>query len=120
MVRSSPQNRSTLSEERGARSERRRRFVILDPRWPLAVLGLLLVILGGCSNTCFVRECDYEEFSRRLNIPKELETHPEAAIAQVDASGPEPTTVLDPDRPPRYITLQEAIAIALEQGMIGS
>ncbi len=89
--------------------------------FPFLLLPLaLFLFLAGCSNTCFVRECDYEEFHRRLNIPAELETHPENVIAQVDASGPEPTTVLDPERPPRFITLQEAIAIALEQGTIGS
>jgi outer membrane protein TolC len=54
-------------------------------------------------------------------LPAGLEERPHEAITPsvVQRIGNGPATVLDPDRPPRYITLKECIALALEQGNSG-
>src|SRR5262249_5407655 len=92
-------------------------------RWTARVLGGLLALtaLGGCKQQLFLDPQDYTDERRPTNLPKHLETNPSEAITPggVDAVR-EPATVLDPERPPRYMTLRECNALALEQGNIGS
>src|SRR5947209_17224044 len=47
-------------------------------------------------------------------------TNEESAMTPNPNMTPAPATVINPDRPPRYMTLQEAMAIALENGSVSS
>ncbi|MCI0456618.1 MAG: TolC family protein [Gemmataceae bacterium] len=84
-----------------------------------AVLGLgLMLLICGCSQTYFLSKTDYDEFHRRLDLPRNLEYDP-SVDAPPPADSREPATVKDPEREPRYLSLQEAIAIALQNGTVG-
>jgi outer membrane protein TolC len=90
----------------------------------LVLRGLVAVALAGlvgCKQQLFLEPGDYVH-AVTANLPPNLETNPHAAITPpvVDKHGPDPATVLDPTRPPRFVSLKECIAVALEQGNIGS
>ncbi|MBX7103237.1 MAG: TolC family protein [Gemmataceae bacterium] len=74
----------------------------------------------GCTRTVYLSETDANHYAKALGTPLNLETNPHATIVPEARNTPAPTTVTDPDRPIRYMSLAEAIAIALEQGNIGS
>jgi outer membrane protein TolC len=93
-------------------------------RWTshVGLVGLVLVLLalGGCKQQCFVTECDFEHYKNLM--PPCLEA--DAGASHMIPASPAavcgaPATVLDPDRPPRYISLAECIAMSLERGTIG-
>ena len=95
-------------------------------RWKQRLLGVTLTVSGliGCKQQLFISEPElnyYRSMGMKIGAPADLDTdvsvttHPGAWSAR-----PTPPTVNDPDRPPRYITLQEAIAIGLERGNTGS
>src|SRR5438874_2022517 len=93
--------------------------------WKLAVVGLTLAVSGlmGCKQQLFIHEADYEHYrtlANRLGAPGDLADDPAAALIPSKWNPPPPPTVDSPDRPIRYLSLPEAIAIALEQGNIGS
>lgn len=90
-------------------------------RWKAGLVGLFLMsaIGVGCKQQCFMNECDYRHY-HDIGLPPNLECKPPQCLPPLAGNVPAPTTVLDPDRPPRYISLAEAIAIALEQGEIGA
>ncbi|MBN9523361.1 TolC family protein, partial [bacterium] len=95
-------------------------------RWAALVLRLcVLAGLGGvvgCKQQLFLDPADYTA-AVTANLPPHLESNPHSAIMPpvVDRlGGIDPAHVLDPTRPARYITLRECIALALEQGNIGS
>jgi outer membrane protein TolC len=88
-------------------------------RWNPAAGLLVLFVICGCSQPCFLTEKDYNQYCLLNGLPRDLEST--SAVAATPPLPPDiPGTVEDPERPPRYISLQEAIAIALQQGMIGS
>src|SRR6187431_234306 len=77
--------------------------------------------LTGCRQQCFMTEADFEQSKTSVSLtPPGLEYDPHAAITPGPANSPAPMTVNDLNRPIRYISLPECIAIALEQGNIGS
>lgn len=81
-------------------------------------IALLLASIGGCKQNYFMTEADYDHYKNLY--PIQLETDPRASALPVTEPVQKPTTVLDPERKPRFISLAEAMAIALEQGNIGS
>src|SRR5262245_14655120 len=83
------------------------------------LLGLFLVLVCGCAQPCFLCQEDYDRFHNSLGLPRDLETNPAVSNPPVPPSIP-PGRVDNPGDRPRYIALQEAIAIALQQGVIGS
>jgi outer membrane protein TolC len=86
----------------------------------IAWVGLALTAgFVGCARTCYVTECDLQHY-RDLGVPPCLESNPAAAIVPSTSNEPAPATPEHPERPPRYISLAEAIAVALEQGTPGS
>jgi outer membrane protein TolC len=89
-------------------------------RWKIVVAGLVLAFAGttGCKQQCFLMECDYQHY-HQLAIPH-LDTNPTASILPATSEVPTPTTILSPEREIRYLSLKEAIAMALEQGTVGS
>ncbi len=91
-------------------------------RWTTRVLGGLVALaaVGGCKQQLFIEPSDYAH-AVTTSLPPHLETNPHAAIIppSVDRQGAPPATVMDPTRPPRYVTLKECIALSLEQGNTG-
>ncbi len=81
-------------------------------------VALLLVSIGGCKQNYFMTEADFSHYQNLY--PVQMETDPRASALPVTEPVGKPTTVLDPERKPRFISLAEAMAIALEQGNIGS
>src|SRR5438477_7810806 len=90
-------------------------------RWKQVIVGLAVTLacISGCKQQCFLHECDYDHY-HDIGLPKDVECDSSKWIQPVTHNVPAPPTVLDPDRPPRYLSLAEAIAMALEQGRIGS
>jgi outer membrane protein TolC len=92
-------------------------------RWNAGLVATAVVAAGlaGCRQQCFMTEADYH--ATRENpyvLPANLESDPHQAIIPTPGHTPAPTTVIDLNRPARYMSLAEAIAISLEQGNIGS
>jgi outer membrane protein TolC len=90
-------------------------------RWKTVVAGLVvaMVVTAGCKQMCFIHECDYNHY-RDLGLTPQLENNPSATITPSSANVPKPPTIYDPERSPRYLSLAEAIAMALENGDPGS
>ncbi len=82
-------------------------------------LALLWTVPTGCQKQLFVTEPDLFESGLRLGLPDRPETDPTAGVVPFLGPVADPATVTDPERPPRYINLMEAIAIALESGTVG-
>ena len=92
-------------------------------RWCAVVLGMACVgmaLLAGCQKSIFVQEPDLFDAAKRFGLPPQPENDPTLGTTPFLDPVSQPATVIDPDRPPRYLTLREAIAIALESGTIGS
>ncbi|HKB35871.1 MAG TPA: TolC family protein [Gemmataceae bacterium] len=92
-------------------------------RWTtiLSTLALLMATATGCKQQCFLKECDEKHYrdnlaGRFLEFDPEASQKPASVVHNFSGS---PPTVLDPDRPKRYLSLAEAISIALEQGTRG-
>ncbi|HZT82827.1 MAG TPA: TolC family protein [Gemmataceae bacterium] len=89
-------------------------------RWKigLAWLALILALTAGCKQQCFLTEGDLATY-QNLGLPN-LECKPQSICETTGvAYSPRPMTVDDPEAKPRYISLAECIAIALEQGNNG-
>jgi hypothetical protein len=88
-------------------------------RWlaGLAVIALLLGMLAGCQPT-YMTEKMWQD--THACLPRDLEQKHEPLTNPIIPLTAQPATVLDPERPPRYLNLQEAIAIALEDGNVFS
>jgi outer membrane protein TolC len=94
-------------------------------RWTLRVLGLGLAVSGlvGCKQQLFKREADDQHYRNQAlklgSLTPNLESDTSVSVQPGQWQMPTPPTVDNPDRPVRHLTLQEAIAIALEQGTTG-
>jgi len=74
--------------------------------------------LGGCKQQLFVEPGDYKGVTK--DGLERLEERPHDPIApSLIESGLNPSSVLDPSRPAKPMTLKECIALALEQGNVG-
>ncbi len=90
-------------------------------RWKLLVRSLALLLAGvvGCKQTVYVTEEDLTKY-KELGLPANLANDPQAESKPVVQRSAEPPDIFSPDRPIRYISLAEAIAIALETGTVGN
>jgi outer membrane protein TolC len=90
-------------------------------RWKRVAVGLAVTFacISGCKQQCFLMECDYGHY-KDIGLPPSVECDPNSWIKPAAQLVPPPPTVLDPERPPRFISLAEAVAMALENGRIGS
>jgi outer membrane protein TolC len=93
--------------------------------WQAVILaaGALGAVIGlaGCTHSCFTPECDWAHVYRRENIPTSLEFDAaDAVITPLVPAAADPATVTDAERTPHYLSLQEALAMALESGRIGA
>lgn len=89
-------------------------------RWinGVACLAVSLGMAAGCSQKCFLDEKVYRDAHV---LPAGLEDNsPEALVQASTTMIPAPPTVDIPDRPARYLSLQEAVAIGLENGAASS
>jgi outer membrane protein TolC len=90
-------------------------------RWiaKVACLAGLAGALTGCSQQLFVTEADYKHY--RDLMPDCLHSDPQAAYRDLGHSqSPVPVTISNPEkRQPWYLSLQEAIALAVENGTEG-
>src|SRR5262249_48714882 len=81
-------------------------------------LALVLALGSGCQRQVFLQERDLNSATGTLSL--NLEHNPSVGASVISAPVDAPPTVDFPDRPPRYLSLQEAIAIALETGTASS
>jgi outer membrane protein TolC len=89
-------------------------------RWKAWIRGMasLLALTGGCKERVFMTECDLRHYNTlavaNLDVTPDATSHP--VIGAVGA----PPTVVQPEREIRFVSLQECLAIALEQGTTGN
>jgi outer membrane protein TolC len=90
-------------------------------RWKVVVawLALAVLIVAGCKQQCFLNECDYYHY--RDIMPDNINNNcgPGPSVCAPTVNVPVPKTVDDPDRPIRYLSLAEAISLALQNGTVG-
>lgn len=82
-----------------------------------SVLAVVMTV-AGCTSP-LLHEAMWNDALDSTPLPRELEKYADAMMAPVIPAMPNPATVLDPDRPPRYLSIAEAIALALERGTTG-
>ncbi len=89
--------------------------------WKICFAGLALWAVAelGCQRQVFLSDSDFRDAHGRT-IPTNLEYDPSASVIAPRGAVPTPTTVDETQREPRYLSLREAIAIALEIGTVGS
>jgi outer membrane protein TolC len=88
-------------------------------RWKslCGALALMLAVVAGCKQQCFVTEGDLNTV--QTSVFNNLDNNPNQACQPLTHIGHAPPTLDDLDRKVRFISLQECIAIALEQGSTG-
>src|SRR6185369_3937300 len=88
--------------------------------WKLWIMALFLsaLALPGCSQPTCLRDLD--AFYERAGVPPSLQSDPDASRKSTVPDMNPPMTVDDVDREPRYVTLSECIALALEKGTTGT
>src|SRR5262245_29770565 len=79
-------------------------------------LTLVLVLGTGCTKLCFMSKEDLDNAGRLM--PHNLETDTSVGITPITPLTAAPPTVINAERPPQYLTLQQAIALALENGTV--
>jgi outer membrane protein TolC len=86
-------------------------------RWLVGALGLGLVLgmTTGCNRQCFLNKEVFDQANSGLLLPN-LDEPGAYTHAPITAQVPTPPNVSSPDRPARPLSLQEALAIALENG----
>lgn len=89
-------------------------------RWVSKALFLTLLLLWGtgCTRTLFLSKEDLDNVVTG-NIPADLESDTTMTVRPgITGTVATPPTVDHAERPPRHLTLQEAIALALENGTV--
>lgn len=89
----------------------------LTARHFAVALVLLLVGLAGCKQQCFLTERDFRDAHL---MPRAVEEDRNFGADPLTGPIAAPPDVTKPDRPARFLTLQEAIAISLENGNASS
>ncbi|HEY7308369.1 MAG TPA: TolC family protein [Gemmataceae bacterium] len=80
-------------------------------------LTLLLTILAGCKGRVFLTEDQYNIYHGP--VPSNLQENPNVGCNPTVQMTNAPPTLYNLDRQIRYLSLSEAVAIALEQGTVG-
>lgn len=75
--------------------------------------------LSGCTRPLYMT-AETQQLADSVALPNDLESNPAASAIPDTADHKAPPTIHDSNREPRYMSLQEAIAIALEQGTRGN
>jgi outer membrane protein TolC len=79
-----------------------------------AALALCVAVLSGCERQTFLQEQDWNSVTNQLTV--QIEKDPLWGTQPVAKAVEAPPVVDDPNRPPRFLSLSEAIATALENG----
>ena len=89
-------------------------------RWKTLVVGLMciLTLVSGCGRQYFMPKEAFEN-CQSMGLPAYLDKKPVSIDPEKIDHTRAPATLLDPNRETRFLTLQEAIAMALENGNIG-
>jgi outer membrane protein TolC len=88
-------------------------------RWVAAVvLSAGAAGLSGCTKPLYMTP-ETQYLATSVGLPNDLATNPNITATPDVSDHKPPPTVLDANREPRYMTLQEAMAIALERGTRG-
>jgi outer membrane protein TolC len=89
-------------------------------RWKsvLGGLALGLAFTAGCKQTCFLSKDDLDHYQTLM--PCNLERDPAAVASPLLQSQGPPMTLYNLDRQQRFLSLAEAIAMALENGTVGN
>lgn len=80
------------------------------------VLMLALMVAPGCNKQIFLSERIFEDATNQLSY--QLENNSSVGVEPTTPPVQAPAIVDYPDRPAQFMTLQEAIAIALENGKV--
>jgi outer membrane protein TolC len=89
-------------------------------RWKTKLATLLLFGgLAGCKQPLYMTVDDQKAVTV-AGLPRNLENDPNVTAVPAGNAYAKPADVDHPDRPARYMTLPEAIAVALEQGTRGN
>jgi hypothetical protein len=81
-------------------------------------LALVLVVTAGCKQNCFMTKDDLEHYQSLMPANLDLETKPQTANPVIPPC-PSPMTLYDLNRKERFLSLAEAISLALENGTVG-
>src|SRR5438445_426085 len=89
-------------------------------RWK-AIVAMVLAVAAvpGCTKQCYLTEGDYHSY-HDVELPANLEGTADMPVVADPGQSHAPTSVNDTRRATRYISLHEALAIALETGHVGS
>ncbi len=90
-------------------------------QWLARTLSVLVCVglAAGCGQQCFLSKEVFCQSQANL-LPASMETDPTAVAHPLTSPENAPPDVNYPDRPPRPMSLEEAIAIALESGTASS
>jgi outer membrane protein TolC len=89
-------------------------------RWKTWCAGLsLLLAVAGCKQQCYMTLEDSKHYQDLAMSETNLECTTTPTSPVIDLVGHAPPTVINPERNVRYLSLAEAIAVALEQGNTG-
>ncbi|MSR53046.1 MAG: hypothetical protein EXS09_07110 [Gemmataceae bacterium] len=92
-------------------------------RWHRWIVSNLLAAgvagLSGCTRPLFMTP-ETQHIVSTVGLPADLATNPNIVATPDVSDQKSPPTVLDANREPRYISLQETMAIALERGTRGN
>jgi outer membrane protein TolC len=95
----------------------------IGKRWQRRLSATFLALgasgLAGCTRPLFMTP-ESQHIASTVPLPPDLATNPDVANPPDVSDHKPPPTVLDSNREPRYMTLQEAMAIALERGSRGN
>jgi outer membrane protein TolC len=79
---------------------------------------LALAAVPGCAKECFLSEDDYHAY-HEMELPPNVTGLVAPPMQPEPRQTPAPATVIDTRRSNRYLSLREALAIALENGTVG-
>ncbi len=88
-------------------------------RWTKWALLALAAAGTGCTKQLYMTP-ETQQLAASIGLPPDLATNPNIVATPNVADHKAPATVLESTREPRYMTLQEAFAIALEGGRVGT
>src|SRR5262245_20674114 len=84
---------------------------------PLVALTLFLALAGGCKQRCFLTEADMGR--TQVTMLNGMELAPDLAYKPLTDMVDAPPTLNNLERKIRFLSLAEAVSIALEQGTVG-
>ena len=89
-------------------------------RWNKWVCGVVMAVsASGCAKQLYMTP-ETQQLASSIGLPADLATNPNIVATPDVSDHKAPPTVLEANREARYMTLQEAFALALERGTVGT